>query len=302
MPGTTIESAPVNDDFADIAAALTDSLAADGQTSMTGSVKGYPGSASAPSYTWASSPTDGFFLSGSHQIGLAINGTFVGFFNANGFNTTAGQPTQTPIGSVQDFAGSTAPPGWYLCFGQNVSRTTYALLFAIIGTTYGAGDGLTTFGLPDCRGRMTAGQDNMGGTPANRITAAGGNFDGTVLGNSGGSQNQTLTTTQLPATTPGLTFSGTPVTPSFTGTTHTLSTVQTTLASWGGGQAAAGAGSGAVLASAVSTSAATVVDTPAGSIGAITPAGTISGSFGSGSAFADLSPTIIFSKIIFAGA
>jgi microcystin-dependent protein len=296
VPGTTIESAAVNADFSDIASALTDSLAADGQTTMTGGIKAYPGSATGPSYTWASSPTDGFYLSGSHQIGLAINGAFVGFFNANGFNTTAGQPTGTPIGTINDFAGSSAPSGWYLCYGQNVSRTTYAALFAIIGTTYGAGDGLTTFGLPDCRGRATFGQDNMGGTPANRITAAGGNFDGTVLGGSGGSQNQTLTTAQLAAHSHGnsLTDPGHNHALTDPGHIHTISQIATVD---GGGVtkivAQGVGGSGTSVASA--TTGITLAPNTTGIT--ITNA-----SAGSGSAFADLSPAIIFSKIIFAGA
>ena len=54
-----------------------------------------------------------------------------------------------PIGSVQAFAGSTIPTGWLLCDGSAVSRTTYAALFAVIGTTYGTGNGSTTFNLPN---------------------------------------------------------------------------------------------------------------------------------------------------------
>jgi len=60
-------------------------------------------------------------------------------------------------GTVVDFAGSTAPTGWLLCDGSEVSRTTYAALFAVIGTTYGSGDGSTTFNLPDARGKATVG-------------------------------------------------------------------------------------------------------------------------------------------------
>jgi microcystin-dependent protein len=67
---------------------------------------------------------------------------------------------------------------------QAVSRTTYAALFAVLGTTWGAGDGSTTFNLPDLRGRATYGLDQ-----GLRITAAGGNFDGTIIGNAGGLQN-----------------------------------------------------------------------------------------------------------------
>ena len=57
----------------------------------------------------------------------------------------------TPVGSILLFAGSSAPAGWLLCQGQAISRTTYATLFAVIGTTFGAGDGSTTFNLPDFR-------------------------------------------------------------------------------------------------------------------------------------------------------
>jgi microcystin-dependent protein len=70
---------------------------------------------------------------------------------------------------------------------------TYSALFDAIGYTYG-GSG-TSFVIPDCRGRATYGQDNMGGSAAGRITT-GGNFDGTVLGNSGGSQDHTLITAE----------------------------------------------------------------------------------------------------------
>ncbi len=74
-------------------------------------------------------------------------------------------------GIVLPFAGSVEPTGWLLCFGQAVSRTTYAALFNAIGTTYGAGDGSTTFNVPDLRGRVPAGKDNMGGTAGNRLNA-----------------------------------------------------------------------------------------------------------------------------------
>jgi microcystin-dependent protein len=103
------------------------------------------------------------------------------------------------VGEITDYAGSTAPTGWLLCYGQNVSRTTYAALFAKIGTTFGAGDGSTTFGIPDLRGRVTVGKDNMGGSAAGRMTGSSGlSPNGTVLGSTGGQENNTLTRTQLP--------------------------------------------------------------------------------------------------------
>jgi microcystin-dependent protein len=64
-----------------------------------------------------------------------------------------------PVGGVIDYAGGTAPTGWFLCQGQAISRATYSVLFGIIGVTYGAGDGVSTFSLPDCRGRVVAAED-----------------------------------------------------------------------------------------------------------------------------------------------
>ena len=71
-----------------------------------------------------------------------------------------------------------------------MSRSAYAALFAVVGTTYGAGDGSTTFNLPDLRGRTVAGLDNMGGTDAGRLDWAN------TLGTVGGTQNHTLTAAQ----------------------------------------------------------------------------------------------------------
>lgn len=62
-----------------------------------------------------------------------------------------------PIGSVVPFAGTTAPAGWTLCNGSLLSRTTYSDLFTVVGTSYGVGDGSTTFGVPDYRGRVGVG-------------------------------------------------------------------------------------------------------------------------------------------------
>lgn len=76
-----------------------------------------------------------------------------------------------PTGVILPFAGNTAPSGWLACDGSAVSRTTYASLFTTIGTTYGTGDGSTTFNLPDFRGRFPRFNDAMfGGTAASRDT------------------------------------------------------------------------------------------------------------------------------------
>lgn len=94
-----------------------------------------------------------------------------------------------PPGTVVAYAGTTPPNGWLLCNGAAVSRTLYANLFAVIGTTHGIGDGSTTFNLPDYRGRFlrmvdgTAGRDpdknsriamNPGGNTGNNVGSVQG--------------------------------------------------------------------------------------------------------------------------------
>lgn len=73
-----------------------------------------------------------------------------------------------PAGTVADFAGSSAPAGWLKANGAAVSRTAYAALFAAIGTTYGAGNGSTTFNLPDFRGEFRRGLDDGRGIDTGR--------------------------------------------------------------------------------------------------------------------------------------
>lgn len=67
-----------------------------------------------------------------------------------------------PPGTLIHYAGRTVPSGWLICNGANVSRTDYAALFAAIGTIYGAGDGSTTFGLPNLDGRFLESSTNIG--------------------------------------------------------------------------------------------------------------------------------------------
>lgn len=105
-----------------------------------------------------------------------------------------------PTGSVVDFAGTTAPTGWLLCYGQALDASTspqYQALYDVIGNTYGGSDN-SDFIVPDLRGRVVAGKDNMGGTSANRLTDQTGGVDGDVLGDTGGSETHTLTTAQIP--------------------------------------------------------------------------------------------------------
>lgn len=98
----------------------------------------------------------------------------------------SGGGSSVPVGAVSMYAGSTAPSGYLLCQGQAVSRTTYADLFAAIGTTYGAGNGSTTFNLPNLQGKFALGKSSS-----------------YALGSSGGASTVTLTTNQIPAHTHG---------------------------------------------------------------------------------------------------
>lgn len=81
-------------------------------------------------------------------------------------------PLMLPAGLIMPYGGAGTPNGYLLCHGQAVSRTTYARLFSVISTTFGVGDGSTTFNVPDMRGRVPLGQDDMGGSSADRVTDA----------------------------------------------------------------------------------------------------------------------------------
>jgi microcystin-dependent protein len=105
-----------------------------------------------------------------------------------------------PTGAVIDFLGvletiAEVPQGFLLPYGQQVVRADYPGLFAVLRTQYGVGDGSTTFNLPDLRGRVIAGLDNMGGVTASRLSSV---LASTTLGTAGGSQalashNHTIT-------------------------------------------------------------------------------------------------------------
>jgi microcystin-dependent protein len=113
-------------------------------------------------------------------------------------------PYSIPIAGTIDYWASTAPNSSFaLTYGQAISRSTYSVLFGLVGTTYGVGDGSTTFNLPDCRGRVIAGNDDMGGgTTAGRLTDASMSPHAYTLGGVGGAETKTLVTANLPAYTP----------------------------------------------------------------------------------------------------
>ena len=95
------------------------------------------------------------------------------------------------VGEVVDSAGGALPDGFIWAAGQNVLRSQYTALHALAsaaGYPYGSGDGSTTFGVPDLRGRVVVGKDNMGGTAAGRVTSGNSGIAGATLGAVGGDE------------------------------------------------------------------------------------------------------------------
>lgn len=140
------------------------------------------------------------------QSGVLVQGTpYAALYNSSDaafYLFGIGSNPGIPLGTSIDYWGTTAPSSHFvLAYGQAISRTTYATLFSLFSTTYGTGDGSTTFNIPDLRGRVVAGLDNMGGSAASRLTDATSGF-GDSLGEAGGAQSRTLVTANLPPYTP----------------------------------------------------------------------------------------------------
>lgn len=275
VAGTVISSAAVNDDFSDIATALTGSLPRNGEAGMLGQFRATDGSIISPSITFSNDLNTGFYRPGDDTLAVVVGGVQVGLFNSTGLQGVI------PIGVILDYGGSTIPSLWILCYGQAVSRTTYALLYAIIGNTFGSGDGLTTFNLPDLRGRAIFGRDDMGGVAASRLTLTYFGSSPIVVGNFGGVQNNTLLTANFPAYTPTGTITNGAITINVPNTLAAYNTVAAgnfTSGTFGNGPAA----------------------NPTASQAASTFAGAAQG--GASTPISNLPPGMILNKIIYAGA
>lgn len=110
--------------------------------------------------------------------GLYSNEVWTRYLYSSTWNPWA-QVGGVPTGAGADWFGATAPTGFLLCDGSAISRTTYSALYAILGTAYGAGDGSTTFNLPDLRGRVIVGMASGGHASVNAL----GLNDGAALAN-----------------------------------------------------------------------------------------------------------------------
>lgn len=217
----------------------------------------------------------GVLIQGTPYLALYNNSDAA--FYLHGF---FGNPYGIPIGASVDFWGATAPnSSFVLAYGQAVSRTTYATLFSLFGTTYGAGDGTTTFNVPDCRGRVIAGKDDMGGSAASRLTSTYFGGTATNLGATGGAENLTLTAAQLPS----LSISG-----STSGTMSVSGSASNVIL--GGTSGGGGVGGGGAFGLSGSAS---VTGTASGTLSV---SGAVSGT--GGQAHRTVQPTIIANKLI----
>lgn len=197
-------------------------------------------------------------------------------------------PYVIPIGAFLDYSGTTAPnSAFVLPYGQAISRTTYATYFSLVSTTFGTGDGSTTFNVPDLRGRVVAGKDDMGGSAASRLTSTYFGTSAATLGNTGGSESNTLSLAKLPT---GITSSGSN---SITVSTESSRPYPTT--------------SGGETVSTVPVTSTGSLKAPyatggSGWFGATTMSGSnsisVTSSNTSGEAHANVQPTIILSKIL----
>ena len=173
----------------------------------------------------------GMLIQGTPYVAVYSNTD--GAFYLQGF---FGNPYNIPLGGMLDFIGSTTPNSSFVFpTGQAISRTTYANLFALVGTTYGSGDGSTTFNIIDMTGRVGA----MKEASATRLTSTYFGGNSTVLGATGGAENLTLTLAQLPSgitgtvsvtTTPGGGFPNIPLSSGSVGSIQVASSATTNVA------------------------------------------------------------------------
>lgn len=153
-------------------------LAVDGNAAKP--IRGFTGKSLSAGVGIAGTPYRVIYVAATQEF------LFSGFFQ---------NPYQVPIGGFLPFCSNAVPnSNFILPFGQALSRVTYADFYNLVGTAFGAGDGVNTFNAPDLRGRAIFGLDNMGGAAAGRITRVAG----TTVGAAGGNENATIARSDLP--------------------------------------------------------------------------------------------------------
>ena len=158
-----------------------------GKTWSAGNIPYFTGSSAVASLTFR----DEDDMSGNDALGVPSQQSVKAYVDGKDTATRSYAEAFWVPGLILPYGGSTAPAGWLLCNGASVSRTTYADLFNAIGTAFGS-QSVTTFNLPDCRGRVLVG---AGGTSDTLL--------GNAVGNTGGARSTTLAEGNLPAHTHG---------------------------------------------------------------------------------------------------
>lgn len=183
-PLTTADANAVNANFTDIASELTNSLPRDGQAGMTGPFLAISGTVSEPGISFNADPNTGLRRPAGGQVAIVCDGADVATASSAGLSVSTAPTTgdnlanktyvdaRTPTGEVKMWSTNTAPAGFLECDGAAVSRTTYAALFAVIGTVWGAGDGSTTFNVPELRSEFIRGWDHGRGVDTGRAFAS----------------------------------------------------------------------------------------------------------------------------------
>jgi len=205
VTGNTILASQHNPPLEDLAESMSQRVMATGAKPFSGPAKFADGTVSAPAITMASATSSGWYKT-ADGWGFSIGGVMVAEITAGGIRTGARY-----VGEVFDWTGSTAPSLCVFPYGQTLSRTTYARLWAFAqveiaagSLLYNNGNGSTTFGIPDMRGRVRAAKDNSGAV----LTSATMTPDGNSLGAKGGTQMHQLTTAELAVHNHGVTDTG----------------------------------------------------------------------------------------------
>jgi len=278
VTGDPILASQHNPPLEDIAAALTARLSRDGSAPMTAGLRAVPGSAALPGVTFSTDTSTGVYKT-TNGVGISVAGAQVAEFTAAGMASGVRM-----LGELVYWTRVTCPALFVFPAGQTLSRTTYAALWAqaqieiAAGSTFfNNGNGSTTFGIGDMRGRVAAALDNLGGSAASRLTATYFGTAATVLGAVGGLESHTLAGTEIPAHLHPITDQS---------HTHTLP-LQNGIAGTVGPQGSAAGGLG---------------NASVGPSAAFTGIVTTNNNTGGGGAHKNVQPTMALGVIMFAGA